>query len=48
MSQAFNILSIPTIAYFKPGEQPKGIVGFRPLDQMEQAFNLTEFATTEA
>ena len=48
LSQAFNILSIPTIAYFKPGEQPKGIVGFRPLDQMEQAFNLTEFATTEA
>ena len=30
------------------GEQPKGIVGFRPLDQMEQAFNLSEFATTEA
>jgi thioredoxin len=47
LSQTFNILSIPTIAYFKPGDQPKGVVGFRPLDQLEQAFNLTEFATTE-
>jgi thioredoxin 1 len=45
LSQAFNILSIPTIAYFKPGEQPKGVVGFRPLEQLEQQFNLTEFAT---
>jgi thioredoxin 1 len=47
LSQAFNILSIPTIAYFKPGEQPKGVVGFRPLEQLEQQFGLTEF-TTEA
>jgi thioredoxin 1 len=45
LSQAFNILSIPTIAYFKPGEQPKGVVGFRPLEQLEQQFGLTEFAT---
>ena len=48
LSQAFNILSIPTIAYFKPGAQPQGVVGFRPLDQLETAFNLSEFATTEA
>ena len=49
LSQTFNILSIPTIAYFKPGAQPKGVVGFRPLDQLEAAFNLTEFVgATEA
>ena len=29
LSQAFNILSIPVIAFFKPGSQPQGVVGFR-------------------
>jgi len=48
LQRAFNIMSIPTIAYFKPGEQPKGVVGFRPMEQLEQAFNLTEYATTDA
>ena len=44
LSQAFNIMSIPTIAFFKPGAQPQGVVGFRPLEQLEQQFGLTEFA----
>ena len=48
LSQAFNILSIPTIAYFRPGKQPQGVVGFRPLEQLEQTFGLTEFATVSA
>ena len=43
LSQAFGIMSIPTIAYFKPGEQPQGVVGFRPLEQLEQAFGLTRW-----
>ena len=43
VSQAFNILSIPVIAFFKPGAQPQGVVGFRPLEQLEQTFNLKEF-----
>ena len=43
LSQAFNILSIPTIAFFKPGAQPQGVVGFRPLEQLEQQFGLAEF-----
>jgi thioredoxin 1 len=41
LSQAFGIMSIPTIAYFKPGAQPQGVVGFRPLEQLETAFGLT-------
>ena len=41
LSQAFNIMSIPTIAFFKPGAQPQGVVGFRPLEQLEQQFGLT-------
>jgi thioredoxin 1 len=40
VSQAFNIMSIPTIAYFRPGQQPMGVVGFRPLEQLEQQFDL--------
>src|SRR4051795_10210948 len=48
LSQAFNILSIPVIAFFKPGAQPQGVVGFRPLEQLEQTFNLSEFAPVAA
>ena len=48
LSQAFNILSIPVIAFFKPGSQPQGVVGFRPLEQLEQTFNLSEYALAES
>ena len=34
LSQAYQIMSIPTIAYFKPGDQPKGVVGFQPLEHL--------------
>ena len=44
ISQAFNILSLPTIAFFRPGQQPMGVVGFRPLEQLEQLFGLAEYA----
>ncbi|HXQ96146.1 MAG TPA: thioredoxin [Candidatus Acidoferrales bacterium] len=43
-SQTFGIMSIPTIAFFRPGEAPVGVVGFRPADQLEQAFNLGQYA----
>jgi thioredoxin 1 len=36
----FGIQSIPTIAFFKPGEQPRGVLGFLPLSQLEEAFGL--------
>src|SRR5688572_20318486 len=42
LSQAYQIMSIPTIAYFKPGDQPKGVVGFQPMEQLERKFGLTE------
>jgi thioredoxin 1 len=48
LSQAFNILSIPTIAFFKPGQPPQGVVGFKPLEQLEQQFGLAEFAVVAA
>ena len=47
LSQAFNILSIPTIAFFRQGQQPKGVVGFRPLEQLEVQFGLAEFAPSK-
>ena len=37
-------MSIPTIALFTPGEQPKGVVGFRRLEDLEEAFGLQEHA----
>ncbi len=48
LSRTFNIMSIPTIAFFKPGAQPQGVIGFRPLEQLESQFGLAEFAKPQA
>jgi thioredoxin len=40
----YGIMSIPTVAYFKPGEPPRAAVGFRPLEALEQAFELIGLA----
>ena len=48
LSQMFSIMSIPTIAFFRPGSQPQGVVGFRPLEQLEQHFGLAEYATANS
>lgn len=54
LSQAFNIMSIPTIAFFRPGKDangnaytPQGVVGFRPLEQLEAQFGLKQFLPSE-
>jgi thioredoxin 1 len=47
LSQAYQIMSIPTIAYFKPGDQPRGVVGFQPMEQLEKKFGLTELMSAE-
>jgi thioredoxin 1 len=45
LQQAFNIMSIPTIAYFKgAGAQPVGAVGFQTAEQLEARFALKELA----
>jgi len=44
LSRSLNIMSIPTIALFTKGEQPKGVVGFRRLEELEDAFGLHEHA----
>jgi thioredoxin 1 len=48
LSQAFGIMSIPTIAFFKPGSQPMGVVGFRPMEQLEQQFGLADIKAAAA
>jgi thioredoxin 1 len=40
----YGVLSIPTVAFFAPGEPPKAAVGFRPAEQLETAFGLEAFA----
>lgn len=44
ISYSFQIMSIPTIAFFRPGEQPMGVVGFRPAEALEAQFGLATFA----
>jgi len=46
--QKYQIMSIPTIAFFRPGQQPQAIMGFKPMAQLEQAFGLQEYATAPA
>ena len=48
LSRQFNIMSIPTIAFFRPGQQPTGVIGFKPLEQLEVQFGLKEFAAPKA
>src|SRR6185295_18623376 len=48
LSRAFNIMSIPTIAFFAPSKQPMGVVGFRPMEQLEAQFQLASFPKLDA
>jgi thioredoxin len=43
----FGISSIPTIAFFEPGEQPKAVVGALAKEMVESAFKLDRFAKTD-
>ena len=48
ISQRYGIMSIPTIAFFRPGEQPQGVVGFRPMEHLEQQFSLGQYQKAQA
>ena len=43
LAGAFGVSSIPTIAFFEPGEQPKAVVGALPKEMVESAFELSRF-----
>lgn len=44
LAGAFGVSSIPTIAFFEPGEQPKAVVGALPKEMLESAFELDRFS----
>ena len=46
LQRAFNIMSIPTIAFFAPGKHPQGVAGFRPAEHLETQFGLAQYAST--
>ena len=48
LSQAFGIMSIPTIAFFRPGQQPLGMAGARPMEAIEAQFGLAQYAPESA
>ena len=48
LSAAFGIQSIPTIAFFRPGQQPRGILGFMLMEQIECAFDLADIVVRPA
>jgi len=41
----YGIMSIPTVAFFAPGQPPRAAVGFRPAEQLEAAFGLEALAS---
>src|SRR4028119_1484742 len=43
LAGAFGISSIPTIALFEPGEQPKAVMGALPREMIESALQLDRF-----
>ena len=48
VSQALQIMSLPTIAFFRPGLQPMAVVGARSAEQFEASFGLSQYATTKS
>ncbi len=44
LAGSFGVASIPTIALFEPGEEPKAVMGALPKDMIESAFELDRFS----
>jgi thioredoxin 1 len=44
VSQALQIMSLPTVAFFRPGQQPMAVVGAMPAEQFEARFGLAQYA----
>ena len=44
VSQALQIMTLPTIAFFRPGEQPMAAIGAMPAEQVEARFGLSQYA----
>jgi thioredoxin len=44
----YGIMSIPTVAFFAPGQPPRAAVGYRPAEALEEAFGLASLAPPAA
>lgn len=44
LAGSFGISSIPTIAFFEPGQQPKAVASALPKEALEEAFGLRRFS----
>jgi thioredoxin 1 len=47
VSQALQIMTLPTIAFFRPGQPPMAVVGAASAEQFEARFGLSEYATSK-
>jgi thioredoxin 1 len=47
VSQALQIMTLPTIAFFRPGQPPMAVVGAMPAEQFEARFGLSQYATVK-
>jgi len=43
VSQALQIMTLPTIAFFRPGQPPMAVVGAMPAEQFEARFGLSQY-----
>lgn len=48
VSGALQIMTLPTIAFFRPGLPPMAVIGAMPAEQVEARFGLFEYATKKA
>ena len=44
VSQALQIMTLPTIAFFRPGQPPIAVVGAMPAEQFEARFGLSQYS----
>jgi thioredoxin 1 len=44
VSQALQIMTLPTIAFFRPGQPPMAVIGAMPAEQVEARFSLSQYA----
>jgi thioredoxin 1 len=47
VSQALQIMTLPTIAFFRPGQPPMAVVGAMPAEQFEARFGLSQYSKAQ-
>ena len=47
VSQALQIMTLPTIAFFRPGKQPMAVVAAMPAEQFEARFGLSQYSKAQ-